>query len=270
MFGVSRVQQEFGKSQSTVSAMATFVHRSMGETDPIAQLLARNAVSVGGDATIRFKGGEYEWTSLEVVTLLQGEPAAVARAKRNSAHYSQRPDRTYDLYDPTRPSWAGWWTINEFARTGGRHWIWSVSNQNQSPDLEHNDIGRLTSADGMHMGGDMRYRETVPGKMLRSYWVGVRQNNEWTFGHERDNKSAAAYTSLTFNNFWTGTATFTQNFNRFDVRLARGGPKMTVPPSRTLNVHAPQSPVLSSRLEHRPDEVGQRRRRVQPQGSRAA
>ncbi len=236
LFGVSRVQQEFGKSQSTISAMATIVHRSMDDTDPIAQLLVRNAMSVGSDATIRFKGGEYEWTSLEVATLLEGEPAAVARAKRNSAHYSQRPDRTYEIYDPTRPSWGGWWTINELARTGGRHWIWSFTNQNQSPGLEHNDIGRLTSADGIQLSGDVRYRETVPGKWLRAYWVGGRQSNEWTFGRERDNKSAVAYTSVTFNNFWTGTATYTQSFNRFDIRLARGGPTMTAPPSRTLNV----------------------------------
>src|SRR5204863_8315750 len=82
VFGVSRVQQEFGKSQSTVSAMATFVHRAMDAADPIAQLLARTALSVGSDATVRFQGGQYEWTSLEVATLLQGEPAAIARAQR--------------------------------------------------------------------------------------------------------------------------------------------------------------------------------------------
>jgi hypothetical protein len=235
-YAVSRVQQEFGASQSTVSGMATFLHRSMDTTDPIAQLLTRSALAVGGDAVIRFKGGEYEWTSQEVVTLVQGEPAAVARAQRNSAHYSQRPDRTYHLYDPTRTSWAGYWTINQFARTGGRHWIWSVKNENQSPDLEHNDLGRITSADGIQVSADVRYRETVPGKYLRSYWIGVRQGNEWTYGYERDGKSAAVYTSLTFNNFWTATATFTKTYERFNVRLARGGPAMTTPPARTLNV----------------------------------
>lgn len=245
LFGVSRVQQEFGESQSTVSAMAAFVHRSMDEADPLAQLFARNALTVASDALIRFKGGEYEWSSLEALTLLQGEPAAIARAQRNSAHYSQRPDRTHALYDPTRTSWPGWWTINEFARTGGRHWIWSLRNENQSPGLENNDLGRLTSADGIQLLGDVRYRETVPGRWLRSYWVGGRQSNEWTFGGERVSKSAVAYTSLTFNNFWTSTATYTQSFERFDVRLARGGPKMTVPPSRTLNVtlkNRPSSP----------------------------
>jgi hypothetical protein len=223
VYGVSRIQQEFGKSQSTVSGMATFLHRSMSDSDPLAQLLTRSALAAGGDAIIRFKGGEYEWSSQEVVTLLQGEPAAIARAQRNSAHYSQRPDRTYHLYDPTRTSWGGYWTINEFARTGGRHWVWSVTNENQSPDLEHNDLGRLTSADGIQLFGDVRYRETVPGTHLRSYWIGAKQTNEWTYGHERDAKSAAVYTSLTFNNFWTS-------------------------------------------LEHRPDEGGQRRRRLQSQG----
>jgi hypothetical protein len=235
VFAVSRVQQEFGQSQSTVSGMVTYIHRAMGD-DPIAQLLNRSAVGIGGDATIRFKDGQYEWTSQEVMTVVQGEPAAVARSQRNSAHYTQRPDRTYHLYDPTRTSWAGYWTINQFARTGGRHWIWSVVNENQSPDLEYNDLGRLTSADGMQINGDLRWRETVPGRWLRAYWIGGKQSNEWTFGGERDTKQAQGYTSLTFNNFWTATATYTQNFNRFDVRLARGGPKMTVPPLKQLNL----------------------------------
>jgi hypothetical protein len=236
VYGVGRVQQEFGKSQSTVSGIATIVQRSMNADEPIAQLLPRSALSLGGDAVVRFKDGEYEWQSLEVFTLVQGEPAAVARAQRNSAHYSQRPDRTYHLYDPTRTSWPGWWTINQFARTGGRHWIWTLTNEIQSPDLEHNDLGRLTSADGIQANADVRWRETVPGRYLRSYWIGGRQNNEWTFGRERTTKSAAAYASATFKNFWTSSATYTQSFDRFDIRLARGGPTMAVPPSKQLNL----------------------------------
>jgi len=236
VYGVARVQQEFGAAQSTVSGMATVLHRSMDASDPIAQILNRTAIAAGGDANVRFKGGQYEWSSLEVLTLVEGEPSAVARSQRNSAHYAQRPDRTYHLYDPTRTSWGGWWTVNEFARTGGRHWIWTLTNEIQSPDLEHNDLGRLTSADGIQGNVDVRYRETVPKGLLRNWWIGGRQNNEWTFGHERTTKSAGAYTSLTFKNFWTTTATYTENFNHLDTRLARGGPKMSVPPSKSLQV----------------------------------
>ena len=38
---------------------------------------------------------------------LDGEPDALARVQRASAHYSQRPDRDYAMYDPTRTSMSG-------------------------------------------------------------------------------------------------------------------------------------------------------------------
>ena len=62
-------------------------------------------------------------------------------------------------------------------RTGGRHFIWSLNTEFQSPTVETNDIGRMSSADQIVLNGDVRYRETVPGKLMRGYWVGVRQQN---------------------------------------------------------------------------------------------
>jgi hypothetical protein len=235
VYAVSRVQQQFGASQSTASAFASVVHRDIAAGDPLAALLVRNAFSTAAETNLRFRGGEYELTSYGGVTLLQGEAAAVARVQRNSVHYAQRPDRTYARYDPTRTSYPGYWANTSFARTGGRHWIWRGTAEAQSPGLETNDIGRLRAADAMSLSADLRYRETRPGRVFRGYWFGGRQNNEWTYGHERQTKSFALYTSQTWQNFWTTQATYTRNFTRFG-NLTRGGPLMTLPPGWNLNV----------------------------------
>ena len=235
-YAVSRVTQQFGAAQSTASAFATVVHRDLPEDDPLSGLLVRDAVSVAGDSTLRFRGGEYELTSFAGLTLMQGEPSAIARVQRNSVHYAQRPDRDYDVYDPTLTSYGGYYVINTLARTGGRHWIGSVTNEYQSPGLDPNDIGRFGSADAMLVNADLRYRETVPGRVFRSYYVRLRQNNEWTFGGDRTAKSAVIETNQTWRNFWTSQATYTRNFNRFDPRLTRGGPMMAQPPGWNLNM----------------------------------
>src|SRR6185436_6986759 len=168
--------------------------------------------------------------------LMQGDASAIARVQRNSVHYAQRPDRDYDVFDPALTSLGGVYVGNMFSRTGGRHWIGSVSNEYQTPGLDPNDIGRFTSADAIVLNTDVRYRETVPGRVFRGYWVGARQNNEWTFGSERTVKSAVVYSNQTWRNFWTTQATLTRTFLRYDSRLTRGGPLMTLPPGWNLNV----------------------------------
>ena len=232
----ARIQQEFGPNTSTVSGMATAVLRDIQPGDPLADLLVRRAFGFATDSTLRFKGGQYELSSYAGMTYLQGEPEAVARVQRSSAHYAQRPDRDYHLYDPTRRSLLGYKAGAIFRRTGGRHWLWSISNANESPEFEANDIGRLNSADSHTFNGDLRYRETVPGKVFRSYSIGVRQNNEWTYGGDRQVASLNLFTSQTWRNFWTTEASLSRNFRHPDTRLTRGGPLMERPSSWNLNL----------------------------------
>ena len=235
-FALARVQQEFGRNRSTVSGMATFVHRNFTDGDPLAALLVRKAFAVAGDSTLRFKGGQYELTTYGGGTIIQGEAAAVARVQRSNVHYAQRPDRDYARYDPTRTAMAGYKAGAIVRRTGGRRWIWTVTNDIESPGFETNDIGRLSAGDGIQLMTDIRWRETVPGKLFRGYWVGLSQNNEWNYGGGRQSNTAQLYTSQTWNNFWTTQVSYTTRFRTEDARLTRGGPTMQVPFGGTFDL----------------------------------
>lgn len=235
-FAVARVQQEFGKEKSTVSGMVTALNRDLSGSDFLAKLLVRNAVAVAGDSTLRFRSGEYQITSYVGSTFIDGHADAVARVQRASAHFMQRPDRHYSKYDPTRTSMQGYKAGAIVKRTGGRHWIWSVTNDYESPGFEPNDLGRLNSGDGIQLIGDLRYRETVPSKVLRSYWIGATQTNEWTYGGELQNNTAQIYANQVWKNFWTTVASYTVTSPTKDARLTRGGPLMEVPRGWTADI----------------------------------
>jgi hypothetical protein len=235
-YAVARVQQEYGRNKSTFSGMVTMLHRDVEPGAPLASLLARNAIAVAGDSIMRFKGGEYVLTSYAGLSHLAGAPDALARVQRSSAHYAQRPDRDYARYDPTRTVLSGFKSGGSLQRQGGRHWIWTVQHDNESPNLDLNDVGRLGSADGLQVIGDVRYRETKPGRIFRGYWIGTRQANEWTYGGEHVNKSSQLYASQVWRNFWTTQANVTVVRRRLDARLTRGGPLMEVPQNWSANV----------------------------------
>lgn len=234
-YAVARVQQEFGRNKSTFSGMTTMVHRSVAPGTALGNLVPRNAFTAAGDTVLRFKRGEYVVTSYAGMSYLTGEPDALARVQRAPAHFTQRPDRTYAVYDPTRRTLPGFKMGGSVQRQAGRHWIWSIQHDNESPNLDLNDLGRLGAGDGLQFVQDLRYRETKPGRILRSYWFGTRQNNEWTYGGDHVVKSAQIYMNQVWKNFWTTTTSYTLNRERMDIRLTRGGPRMEVPKTWTTN-----------------------------------
>ena len=243
---VGRVQQEFGPSQSTTSAMVTAMHRGMSDMDPLAALLVRNAIALGGDLRLRLKGGEYELLAIGGGTYIDGEPAAIARMQRSSAHYFQRPDKDYAPYDPTRSSLSGYRMGATVQRIGGRHWLWSLSNDNQSPTINLNEVGYFRSGDGRRVNADLHYRETVPGRLLRGYTIGVRNNNEFNFGGNRQTGIVQVYTRETWRNFWTTEGSFGRNLRLMDASLTRGGPLMEEPGGWTANLLLRNRPSSST------------------------
>jgi hypothetical protein len=246
MLGLARIQQEFGPNASTVSGMITFLHRDVERGDPLASLLARSALTGGSDALLRFKGGEYELNSHVAFSAISGDAPAIERVQRSSAHYFQRPDQTYAMLDPTRTSMAGFKTGSMLERTGGRHWLWYVSTQVESPEFETNDLGRLRSSDAVVLNADLRFRETQPGPAFRSYAIGSTSMNEWNFAGDRQIASLAGYVNLTWNNFWYSALTVTRAARILDQRLTRGGPLMETPRGWTFDLQLRNSSAAST------------------------
>ena len=229
VFGVARVEQEFGPPGSTVGLMTTLLHRDLTPGEPMASLLTTSAVSLAGDAIVRLRGGEYEWRGSLGGTHVTGSAAAIDRIQRSSAHYFQRPDAPYFGYDPTRTSLAGIKTDTSIERRTGRHWNWGVSSQLETAGFESNDLGRLSSADGLQSGGWVSYRDTTPGAWYRNYEVRVTHERRYTYDWIRRQGSLQAEGTIEWPNFWETQLFVTSTMRAQDERLTRGGPLMGTP-----------------------------------------
>jgi len=229
VFGVARVEQEFGPPGSTVGLMTTLLHRDLTPGEPLASLVTTSAASLSGDAIVRLRGGEYEWRSSLGATHVTGSPAAIDRIQRSSAHYFQRPDALYFDYDPARTSLTGIKTGSTIERRTGRHWNWGLDSQMETAGFESNDLGRLSSADGLQTSGWLSYRETVPGAWYRRYQVQLTHERRFTYDWIRRQGSVTADASIDWPNFWETEVSVTHQMRAQDERLTRGGPLMGTP-----------------------------------------
>jgi hypothetical protein len=228
-YGVGRLQQQFGRLGSTAGVILTGVRRDVGGDDGLTRLLNREAFAGAADWNLRFRGGEYALRGSLGFSRVAGDSAAILRQQLSSARYFQRPDASYVEVRPGRTSLSGMAGGLGLARISGRHWLWEASVDVTSPGFELNDVGRLATGDDVNGFAALRYRETRPGPVLRSYMVSVATQQIWNFGGVRTFSSLRSEATATWKNFWTSTFTaFVDPHSQSDA-LTRGGPLMQTP-----------------------------------------
>lgn len=233
---VGRMLQEFGPNASTAGFIVNYMHRDVESGSPLADIYSRNAFAAAGNTTLRFKGGMYELRASGGGSFLNGEPKAVERWQRSSSHYAQRPDREYSRLDPTLTSLAGWTLQVNFDKTGGRHWLWGGSTKIDSENFEVNDLAQLNGADGIMTTGNIRWRETQPGRIFRSYYVQLDGQTDTTLRGLRQSGRARGTFNVTWLNYWTSAINLQRDLATTSVSLTRGGPLMGRGPGWTVNV----------------------------------
>ncbi|CAN5625939.1 hypothetical protein BH23GEM7_BH23GEM7_08870 [soil metagenome] len=225
-YGVGRLQQQFGSAGSTAGVILTGVRRDLPPSDPLARLLNRQAVTGAADWNLRFRGGEYALRGSLGFSQVEGDSAAILRQQLSSVRYFQRPDADYVRVDSSRTSLSGYAGGLGLSRNSGRHWLWETSVDFRSPGFELNDVGRLGSGDEVFGYANLRYRETQPGPVLRSYVVGVTSENIWNFGGVSNSAALRTDASATWRNFWTSSFTAWYDLRSQSDDLTRGGPLM--------------------------------------------
>lgn len=266
-YGLVKVQQELGPSGSTASVLFGGLHRDLEPGSSLAQQLNRNALVYGGDALIRMRGGEYEFSITGVGSYIRGEPEAVLLSQTNSAHYFQRPDRTDDVFDPTRTSMSGFSMMSNFNRVSGTHWLFGVSTKVDTPTFETTDIANLNGADGIMASGNVTYRETQPHGIFRSYSIRLNQGNEWNFTGNRQDGSFGTNVNITWLNFWNSSFSVTRELRTESATLTRGGPLMAGPAGWRFSASGGNSSTsqtrISAEIGYDTDELGGWRRRAE-------
>lgn len=234
---VGRMLQEFGPSASTAGFIVNYMHRDFEEGSPLADLYTRNALAVAGNTLLRFKGGQYEFRASGGSSVLNGSEKSVERWQRSSSHYAQRPDRDYSPLDPTKTSMAGWSVQLNFDKTGGRHWLWGGNTKIDSENFEVNDMAQLNGADGMLSNANIRYRETQPGKVFRTYYFQIDAMTDTTLRQVMQTGRLRGTANVTWLNYWTSSVQLSRDLETTSVSLTRGGPLMGRGPGWTTNIN---------------------------------
>jgi len=225
-FGIVRLQQELGKSASTIGFIATGVHRALGEGDRMAGWLPRDAATAAADWNLRFKGGEYQLSGDFGVSHVAGDTAAIRRMQMSSARYYQRPDADYVDVNPTRTSLDGVNTSLNLERANGRHWLWYVFAFARTPGFDVNDAGAMNRADTKELDAAITYREKKPNAYLQNYSTTLEAYSQIDFGNVRNAAFVRSDAVLTWKNFWYTNLTAWQDLPSQSADLTRGGPYM--------------------------------------------
>ncbi|MGE0360273.1 MAG: DUF5916 domain-containing protein [Vicinamibacterales bacterium] len=236
-YAVGRVLQEFGRLGSTAGVLASLVHRAAAPGSALADLQPKNALALAGNTLLRFKGGEYEIRLAGGGSLVNGTAAAMERVQRSSAHFAQRPDRTYSPLDPTLTSLGGWSIQANVDRVSGRHWLWGANTKIDSENFETNDSAILNGADGWLSNASVRYRETQPGRVLRNYELRFDANSDTTLRRLVQAGYVRGTATVTWANFWTSSIAVRRDLPQTSVSLTRGGPLMGRGPGYTTVVN---------------------------------
>ena len=236
VFGVGRVQQEFGSAGSNIGVMATGVERMFGSQTTLSDVLTRRAVAGGVDWTLRFGGGAYELTGYGGGSYVSGQASAIQRLQESSAHYFQRPDADHVSLDPDATSMQGWAAGMTLGKIGGAHWMWSASTEASSPGFEIRDAGSQRRADRVDAQASLTYRTRDGRGDVRDRGFGISAATGWNFGGIRRHTSLGASGAVTWGNLWTTTVDGGVNLRALSDDLTRGGPLMETPLAGWVNL----------------------------------
>ncbi len=235
-FGVLRLQQEFGKSASTLGLMLTGVRRDVSKDSDLAAILNKQAYTGNVDWNLRFQGGKYVLSGFAGFSYINGDSLAIVRAQRSSARYYQRPDATHVRLDSSRTSLPGYAASIRFSKNSGEHWLWGAGFTAESPAFELNDAGIIFQSDGLGGWAYLDYRKTKPGKFLRDYSFDFSITADWNYEWIRTFSIFDFFFNSTFKNFWNLFLHYHYRPANQSWTFTRGGPLMGV--AANQHVHA--------------------------------
>jgi hypothetical protein len=225
-YAAASAQQEFGEDGSTLGGMFTMVQRDVDRGTPLANLVARTAISGIAEGRWRWADGAYDVNLWTGYTHVRGDSTAILLQQVSSRRYWQRPDANHLDVDPSRRSISGANLGLGHSKMAGKHWLWDIDYLFETPGFEPNDIGAFGAVDNRSLSGNLRWRETQPSRLYRNYELGLNMENGWSYHWLRRNLGAGVSGEITLPNFWDVEAEYWRSWAAYSDRLTRGGPVM--------------------------------------------
>lgn len=234
-FLIGRVRRE--TSHTNVGLIVTAVARDLADSS-LAVLQHRSAFVGGIDLTRLSRDRQWQWYGAVIGSTVTGEPGALLRTQRNSAHYFQRPDARHLRVDSAATDLAGHGARFLLRKVAGRHWLGAFTLQAHSSGLEVNDAGFSGRSDFRAAGSLLTYKEDKPGRILRRWQASNQIALAWTGDGVLGWNDFFGQLDGQFHNYWSLRAALTYRPTVADDRWSRGGPLMQAPEYTNLQLEA--------------------------------
>jgi hypothetical protein len=249
-YGAVRIQQDFRNGASQIGAIATLTNREL-PSDGSFDFLTSHAYSAGIDFEHNWGGPRSrDWALFGFVagSSIHGTPDALLRIQQRSNHYFQRPDASRVSLDSAMTSMRGVnWRL-QFERRSAKHWTGGIWLAEVTPGFEVNDLGFSSSGERLDGGARISYQEIRPGKVFRSYRLGLFTYHNfrhealddffslesWKGAHKRGSFNASGNFELL--NYWGFNFRGSYSPQTLSDVATRGGPVMVEPGSWSLSV----------------------------------
>ena len=226
---VGRVAKDLKGGNWQVAAFGTSVVRDLRDT-ALATRLNRHAESFGVAQDLWWGKRTYFVLTQLAVSQIGGDPAAILRVQRSSAHYFQRPDRGQgsnglfsNRYDSSLTVMRGFGGYARLAKQAGT-WRWETATNFRSPGFETNDVGFITRADYWWMNANVHRSWTRPTKWYRDMSVTAGGQQQYNFDGDLNDRQTNTAWGITLPNYWGLFTFWIHRFPVLDERLTRGGP----------------------------------------------
>jgi hypothetical protein len=234
-FLIGRLRRE--TSHTNVGVIFTGVVRDLADSS-LAAVQHRTAYVGGSDLTQMSRNRVWQVYTAVVASAVTGEPLALIRTQRNSAHYFQRPDASNLGVDSSANSLTGHGLRFIARKVAGRHWLGAFTLQSHSPGLEVNDAGFSARSDFKAAGSLLTYKEDKPGRLFRRWQASNQTALAWTGDGVLGWNDFMGQVDAQFHNYWSVRASGTFRPSVADDRWSRGGPLMQAPEYRNLQLEA--------------------------------
>ncbi len=231
---VGRVSRDLRDGNTVLGAAVTGTRRDISPV--FAPILASSAVT--GGVSAEHAWADRSWTASGYFSRshVAGDAAFIAGLQRSNTHAYRRPDRRDVRYDPTRNALDGHFYALSLAKTGGRHWLGSLTYQETAPGYDVNDLGFQNRSDLRALGAALRYRETSPGPLVRNWEIRSRGTELRNFDGDAIDRFYSVSGESQWHNFWNTELILRLQPQTPDDRLTRGGPLALRPATRGFEV----------------------------------
>jgi len=222
-FMVGRIKQDMNNGNTVIGGMVTSSIRNIRDVQ--LDFLPGSSYTGGLDLEHNWKNRKYFVDFKGFFSQVNGSKAAITQLQQSTAHYFQREDASHLTLDPDLTSLSGYGGMFNVGKRSGKFRV-TTGVDWRSPGVDLNDIGYLRQADYVKQNLELTYKVDKPYGILMNYSYGLMQSHEWSFGGENLMDKLTFVTKFRFKNMWITNFSLLRNFNTFDTRELRGGPKL--------------------------------------------